>query len=139
MTRRVSNWPAALADYVREREQKPFAWGTHDCIMFACGAIEAITGHDPAHHWRGTYGNAFQAAHIFRAWGGFEEMIATIAGGEGYDEQPITMARRGDLVLLHEGRHPAAGVCLGVFSAFTGPKHLIMVKTATCSRAWRVG
>lgn len=139
MHRRVSNWPRALADYVAAHEQTPFSWGTHDCIMFACGGIEAVTGHDPAHHWRGKYSTAMQAARIFKDWGGFEEMIATIAGGEGFDEQPITMARRGDLVLLQQGKRPVAGICLGVFSAFAGPEHLTMVKTAACSRSWRVG
>jgi len=138
MSARISNWPRALADYVSAREREPFAWGRHDCILFACGAIDAIIGKDPAHHWRGAYSTALQAARIFKAWGGFEEMVATIAGAEGFDEQPVTMARRGDLVLLQQDRWPAAGVCLGVLSAFVGKEHLIMVKTAACSRSWRV-
>lgn len=134
---RVNNWPRALNDYVAAHEQQAFAWGAHDCIMFACGAIEAITGKDPAHHWRGKYASAFGAARIFHDWGGFEEMIATIAGAEGFDEVPVPQARRGDLVLIHEKR-PSAGVCLGLHSAFTGKDRLMLVKTAACSRAWRV-
>jgi hypothetical protein len=134
---RISNWPRALADYVAANEREAFAWGTRDCVMFAAGAVAAIAGKDPAHHWRGQYASALGAARIFRNWGGFEEMVATIAGAEGFDEQPVTMARRGDLVLL-AGKWPAAGVCLGLYSAFTGPKQIVMVKTAQCSRAWRV-
>jgi len=134
---RVNNWPRALNDYVAAHERQAFAWGTNDCIMFACGAIEAITGKDPAHHWRGQYHSAFGAARIFKARGGFEEMVATIAGAEGFAEIPVTQAHRGDLMLL-VGKRPVAGVCLGVWSAFTGPEQIALVKTAECARAWRV-
>jgi hypothetical protein len=134
---RISNWPRALADYVAANQHKAFAWGKQDCIMFACGAIEAITGKDPAHHWRGQYASALGAARIFRNWGGFEEMVSTIAGAEGFDEQPVAMARRGELVLLQK-RWPNSGVCLGMWSAFAGKNNIVMVKTAECYRSWRV-
>lgn len=135
---RISNWPRALSDYISANEHQAFVWGSHDCILFATGAIEAITGHDPANHWKGRYHSPLSAARIFKNWGGFEEMIATIAGGEGFEEEPVTMARRGDLVLLHQRRWPNSGICLGVWSAFAGPEHITLVKTAECVRAWRV-
>jgi len=135
---RISNWPRALSDYITENERHPFIWGEHDCLLFAAGAIKAITEHDPANFWRGKYHSAFGAARVFKDWGGIEEMVATIAGAEGYEEEPVKLAQRGDLMLHHQRRWPAGGICMGVWSAFAGADQITMLKTASCARAWRV-
>lgn len=135
---RVSNWPGVLHAYVEEQKLLPFVWGQRDCIMFACAGIEAITGHDPAAVWRGSYSTALGASRVFRLYGGFERMIETVAAANGYTEIAVTKAQRGDLV-LHDGKWPTAGLCCGRLSAFVGPAHLIFAQTAACRRAWRVG
>lgn len=43
MIRNFESWAAYIAD----RQAMPFAWGTHDCVIFAAGAIHALTGNDP--------------------------------------------------------------------------------------------
>ena len=45
---RTPYWRSALAAYIAETMRKPFAWGLHDCALFAAGAVEAMTGNDPA-------------------------------------------------------------------------------------------
>lgn len=35
-----------LADYIAERLDKPFKWGSHDCALFAVGWLEHATGRD---------------------------------------------------------------------------------------------
>lgn len=137
MSNRVSNWPGALHAYVEANKLRPFAWGEHDCILFACAGIAAITGHDPAAVWRGSYSTALGAARVFKLYGGFERMIETVAAANHYTEIAVTKAQRGDLV-LHDGKWPTAGLCCGRLTAFAGPNHLIFTLTAECRRAWRI-
>ena len=35
-----------LTDYITANLGKPFAWGTHDCILFTIGWLEIATGRD---------------------------------------------------------------------------------------------
>jgi hypothetical protein len=41
---RLPDWPERLADYLAAMRPHRFAWGTHDCVRFAAGAIAATTG-----------------------------------------------------------------------------------------------
>lgn len=52
---RLSFWRPALAEYVNGCMSKPFAWGEHDCALFAAGAVLAMTGEDMAAPYRGHY------------------------------------------------------------------------------------
>ena len=44
---RKGDWEQALMRHVSACERTPFAYGEHDCTMFAAGAVLAMTGHDP--------------------------------------------------------------------------------------------
>lgn len=134
---RVSNWPGVLNAFVEAHKNRAFSWGDHDCIMFACAGIEAITGNDPAALWRGNYSTALGAARIFKLYGGFESMVQTVAAANDFAEISVKHAQRGDLV-LRDGKWPTAGLCCGRLSAFVGPDHLIFSPTAECRRAWRI-
>lgn len=136
-TSRISDWPTAFDAFIESKKLLPFSWGTHDCIMFATAVIEAITGTDPARTWRGEYSSALGAARIFKQFGGFEEMIASVASLNGFGEQSIPFAQRGDLVLLNR-KWPTAGICCGRLSAFVGKDSMIFAKTADCQRSWRI-
>jgi len=136
-TSRISDWPTAFDAFIESKKLLPFSWGTHDCIMFATAVIEAITGNDPARTWRGQYATALGAARIFKKFGGFEEMICKVAADHGFQEQSLSLAQRGDLV-LQNGKWPTAGVCCGKLSAFTDAKSLIFVPTQSCSKSWRI-
>lgn len=52
---RCEDWHARLAAYVFDAGRTPFAYGSHDCALFAAGAVEAMTGTDLAAGWRGIY------------------------------------------------------------------------------------
>ena len=52
---RLDDWHARLAAYVYEAGRTPFAYGAHDCALFAAGAVAAMTGTDLASDWRGRY------------------------------------------------------------------------------------
>lgn len=44
---RLHDWEHRLTRYVTEVACTGFAHGSHDCALFAAGAVEAITGIDP--------------------------------------------------------------------------------------------
>ena len=52
---RLHDWEHRLTRYVTEVACTGFAHGSHDCALFAAGAVEAITGIDPGARWRGRY------------------------------------------------------------------------------------
>jgi hypothetical protein len=46
---------SALAGYLSAAVRQRFAWGRHDCMLFAAGWAQCLTGQDPAAAWRGRY------------------------------------------------------------------------------------
>ena len=52
---RLPNWRHRLASYVSDKARAEFDPGQTDCALFAAGAVEAVTGHDPAQGHRGRY------------------------------------------------------------------------------------
>ena len=53
--KRLDGWYTSLANYVEIVRRTPFAYGEHDCALFAAGAVRAMTGDDPAADLRGSY------------------------------------------------------------------------------------
>jgi hypothetical protein len=106
---------------VRSRLREPFAWGAHDCCMWAADAVLAKTGRDPAAQFRGAYSDAMGAARLIESLGGIE----AIGAMAGHEIAPL-MATWGDigLVILEDrellsvcdGRH-WLGTALGGLSA----------------------
>lgn len=52
---RLVNWESRLMAYIAGVARAGFAFGQHDCALFAAGGVEALTGEDPARVWRGQY------------------------------------------------------------------------------------
>lgn len=98
---RYEDWPARLVGVIDAAAGKPFAWGEHDCCLFACDCIKAMTGEDPAAPFRGKYRSRGEAVRALRDYAGtLEDVARQIA--EEYDAPPITEGRafRGDLALV---------------------------------------
>jgi hypothetical protein len=134
------NWPTLLAEFIEKRRHMAFEWGTHDCCLFVCDAVLAITGIDPAQDvFRGKYRDALGARRLLRRHGGVEKIAAKICARLEFGEVRLTLAGRGDVMLYMDGEEPVLGVCLGRLSAFVAPDGLRFVPTLSCSRAWKVG
>jgi len=52
---RLHDWDHRLSQAIEAARGTPFAYGTHDCCVFAADCIEAVTGRDIAAAWRGRY------------------------------------------------------------------------------------
>jgi hypothetical protein len=130
---RFEDWPERLHAFVAARSATPFAWGMHDCCIFAADAVLAVTGQDPGAPWRG-YSTARVAVRRMREPG--LPAIASAALGE-----PIAapLAWRGDVVAVRLGKRIALGVCLGdVATVAATPTGVAMVPMIAATAAWRV-
>lgn len=136
MTQRISTWEAALSAYLSEQRDRPFSHGTHDCALFAAGAVQAMTGHDPAADFRGAYRSVAGSVRALKERGAgtleatIDAMFPTIPAG---------FVRRGDLVWNGE----SVGVSIGSVALFVGTDEgkngLVRVPRAEWMKGWRVG
>lgn len=132
--KRFDDWPSRLDAAVEEARKRPFAWGVHDCALFAADMVLAVTGRDLASSWRGGYGSARQALRALRGHGGLAG-VATKALG---DPVSPAQAMRGDVVMTRTHQWPALGICLGAKAAFTGYEGLVFLPMKDCEQAWHV-
>lgn len=132
---RLPDWHIRLHALVQERQAKPFAWGEHDCALWAADVVHALTGEDPAKEWRGTYSTALEAARVLRELGGMEAMATRTLG------EPIAplMARVGDVGLLESCGRECFAVCNGDHWMAPGEHGLDVADLYAAKKAWRVG
>ena len=138
--RRRPDWPSRLEEHLQAARNRSFRWGRHDCAMFACGAVEAMTGADPAAPFRGRYRSEAGARRLLRAaGGGLAELVARQAQEQGAVEVPPLRAQRGDLCLAAgpDGLD-GLGVCVGGAAAFMRPDGLAFLPIGRVKRAWRI-
>ena len=133
--RRLDGWEERLALMVEVARHTPFAWGRHDCALFAADVVERITGVDLAASYRGCYRSAEGAARALRrqGHGGLADAVAA-----ALPEIQVARARRGDVVVVTAQGRPALGICLGAQAACAGPLGLTLLPMAVATRAWRV-
>lgn len=138
---RLPDWPERLAAALDEARSRPFAWGAHDCGLFACDLIRAMTGADPACDLRGSYASRSGACRALRrlAGGGLEPAVAALAERFVAPEIPPVLAQRGDACLLDLEHGLTFAICCGTHAAAAGPEGLAMVPMARARRAWRIG
>ncbi|MCZ6523770.1 MAG: hypothetical protein O7A68_07890 [Alphaproteobacteria bacterium] len=141
---RPFDWQSRMAEALAARRESPFAWGRHDCALFACDVAEAVCGIDFAASLRGRYGTkrgAYAALKRF-AGGELEKAAERIARDHGCPEVAPLMARRGDIVLaeiaIDGGSSDALGICLGEWIAFAAGRGFVQLPLTKARRAWRV-
>jgi hypothetical protein len=138
-TKRCNDWPRALALFLEEKRNEPFAWGVNDCCTFVCDWLAILTGVDPAADFRGKYSDALGAKRVLKKRGGLEAIALRAAKRWGWAPVPVREAQRGDLVLCEMPEGLAAGVCFGAVAAFAGAVGVVTQPMTKCRRAWRVG
>lgn len=145
--RRIEGWERRLADFVSQARSRVFQYGSWDCCLMPCAAVEAMTGVDPAAALRGRYKTERGALGALRrfAGGGLTETVEKIAADLGAVEVALSFARRGDMVLFDDPalvQRPfdaALGLCLGREVAVMELDGLRLWPLARARRAWAVG
>jgi len=151
---RKDDWLPRLEQAIARARELPFVWGSHDCCLFPCDVVRAMTGVDPARGLRGHYRSFRRAMVVLHGFGGMEALAEKIAARYGIPEVAPGLARRGDVVLL-DARAPAGGArlelgpggpcCLaivglaGTEALAAAPAGLLEVPMPFWRRAWRIG
>jgi hypothetical protein len=142
--RRQQSWPDDLHRHVMDRRDTGFAWGTHDCCMFAADSIQEITGVDPAPEFRGKYHTEAEAVALIKTITGGstpEDAAVYVAQKNSFAElKNVLFAQRGDLVIYDSESGPVAGVVHlnGKDALFVGASGLFRQPLRKCRRAWRI-
>lgn len=140
MTARVPDWPERLDAVVAAARERPFAWGSFDCALFAADGIAAVTGVDPAAAWRGAYADETGVERLLHEQGGLIALASRIARRHGWPRVPAARLGRGDVALVRlEDRTAALAVCLGAAFTMPGPCGLVSVARCRARFGWRIG
>lgn len=112
---RLPFWDTQLLHkFLLDNAKIPFCWGSNDCCTFAADAIKSFTGTDIAEDFRGKYKTQTGAIKAIKAITGgstAEDAVAYVANKHGLVEYKFPlMAKRGDLVVFHNGVDVLAGV-----------------------------
>jgi hypothetical protein len=133
---RCQDWEERLALYLDRINEVGFAWGRHDCALFAADCVNAMTGVDPAERYRGKYDTARGAAEALRLYGA-GTLLKTMKSI--FWQVSVSHAQRGDVVMLDR---TTTGICAGQYSWFVGREQaresLIPIPTSSCRFAFRV-
>lgn len=130
---RLPDAAARLRSLVEARMPAPFAWGVHDCALWAADAIQAQLGADPAQALRGRYRTQLGALRLVAPLGGLPGVAAAVLGAPL--RSPL-LACAGDVGYTRQG---ALAVCAGetwLVATREGMGHLPL---ADAVQAWRVG
>nr|ELR5115187.1 hypothetical protein [Providencia stuartii] len=100
------NWTTRLPQTLQNAMQKPFAWGEHDCCLFAADCVMAICDFDPCEGVRGRYKTKSGAARVLKSeFGDIESALLCF-----FTEIPVSAASRGDIVLFEGDEGKTLGV-----------------------------
>ncbi len=126
---RLVNWEARLSAYIASVARTGFAYGRHDCALFAAGGVDALTGTDPAAAWRGRYTTEIGGLrHLRRA--GFRDHIAHAESL--FSVMPANSALPGDLGIVENPDGPdrlrtALGIVQGELLYVLRPEGLALL------------
>jgi hypothetical protein len=110
------DWATKLSSYLYERRKEAFSYDCErglDCCSFTFGAIDAQTGINIGSGFFGTYRTAKESLRTMRSYCGrpsLEAAIEKLMQEKGIEECPVTLARRGDPILIRQGRGSSLGI-----------------------------
>ena len=127
---RLHDWEHRLTQYVSRVAREGFAYGRHDCALFAAGGVEAVTGTDPAAAWRGRYTTLAEGLRLIRA-AGFDDHVA--AALHGFPAIPAARVMVADLAVVPAEEGLALGIVQGALIYVLRPGGLGLVPLGTAS------
>jgi hypothetical protein len=95
---RYENWPERLARCIAAARTRRFAWGAHDCALFAADCVQSMTGRDPAGAYRGRYRTALGVARLLRQRN--SDLAGAWTAALGAPLANPAYAQRGDVVVF---------------------------------------
>ena len=98
-----------IDEFLSGQMRQKFAWGTHDCCLFAADWVAAIEGCDPAAAIRGTYKDRRGAMRVIRAHGGMAGLVRACL--PHWRDVPNGEVADGAVVIYHQ---PEIGPTTGI-------------------------
>ncbi|TAG28565.1 MAG: hypothetical protein EAZ40_03420 [Rhodobacterales bacterium] len=132
---RLPDWRPRLVAYLASVSSQPFAYGTHDCALFAAGAVDAMTGHAIAAEYRGLYGSLKEGLKLMRREG-LADHVALLR--HLFEEVPTAFAMVGDIAVIGEVGTPALGIFEGEQILVLREGGLGLMPRAAATLAFRV-
>lgn len=138
---RYQDWTSRLDAVLRETANRELEYGQLDCCMFCANVVLALTGFDPAYDLRGQYDSENSAYTLMHEKfnGGIEKTVSALAKRSGFEEIPVLMAQRGDVLLVGKKGKQSSGVVGMDGRAVIFPEKLMHLPIRHARRAWRVG
>lgn len=132
--KRRPDWRGRLQVYLGTVAREPFAYGRHDCALFAAGAVEAMTGVDLARGFRG-YKTEKGGIKKLRAKG-FADQFALLEAS--LREVHPAFAKVGDVAVVPSEEGPALGIVQGEWIHVLRPEGIANVPLLSAIRAFEV-
>lgn len=129
----MEGWERRLNDFIEARRRCPFAWGSNDCVTFAGGVLEAITGHLI---WAPIWTNEDEALRALVPLRGLEAATAAILGPP---DDNWRLMRRGDVAIIEQDGRLSLAVCAGANLVGPGLLGLETKPLSAARKFWRVG
>ena len=133
--KRLPDWRIRLQAYVTATAQDRFQPGETDCALFAAGAVEAMTGTDPAQAFRGHY-TSLKGGFKRLKTAGFADLAAYACAH--FTEVPVARAQVGDIAVLEGNGEAALGIVQGERIYIRSPQGLATVSLLKAERMFRL-
>lgn len=133
---RLPDWRKRLTHYLASTSRQAYRPGQFDCILFAAGGREALTGVDVMAGWRGRYDTVEEGLALAQAHG-CDDPFAYVV--DGLEEIPPAYAQVGDIAMFDGADGlPALGIVAGPHVFTVHPRGSHTVAMTESLRAWRV-
>jgi hypothetical protein len=133
---RLKGWEQRLVREHMSAMRRLWAWGAHDCAIFAANSILVVTGEDMAADFRGQYETEAEAWD-FLARLGYADLGA-LASSRLPEIEPRD-ARRADVVLMPGELGDYLSICDGRTAVGPVARGIAHSPMGMAKRAWRVG
>jgi uncharacterized protein YfaT (DUF1175 family) len=128
------DWTKRLFDVVAAHKHATFAWGKHDCCLFAARCVDAMCETNYEAALKKKYKGQRSAAKYIASFGSIEAAVKSWLG----NSQKAAFTQRGDVVLFDNEGQQALGICLGREIISTGETGLVSVSMDKAICSWAV-
>jgi hypothetical protein len=140
---RFPDWATRLERFFIEHQLDTFHYGRWDCCLFACNAIQVMTGIDPVARFRGRYATRREALIAIRDETGrasVDSIVHHVTSELQMQAVAPLTAQRGDLALIERGRDVSLGIVSlnGIHLIVTSERRLWRIPRELAVEAWRV-
>ena len=137
---RYQDWSVRLNKFITDHHTQGFEYGKHDCCLYVCDAVLAMTGVDMAEDFRGYDEKSFEK--LLKDNKGVGGIAIQMAKKLNLHKIPVSFAQRGDVVYLKDSEEQSV---LGIVSMNGRDVYVATNIGVTeyplvhCNHAWRIG